>query len=247
MTVLTYPHVPAVGTIPVGLDASTGLPFDLPYRDHTLIVGGTLAGKTSVLGLYAAGVASKPDVALAIIDGEQSGIELTGFKPRATWFAQSARAAARTLDDIYTVRDMRLRLLLEAGEKRWTGNQILLLVDGYASLAPEARVMVGKLLRYRFLGIHVVITARPSQVVSEYLPTIVRENIDRVLVLDAVGRATPREYLRGRLRVPFDADEADYRVHLQDGAAFDRFVLSDQRAASIGTAFASYRIPLAKV
>lgn len=249
MTVFNYPHVPSVGTIPVGVDVATGSPFDLPHLEHALVVGDTLSGKTSLLGLYAAGVASKPDVALAVIDGEETGVELTGFKPRATWFAQSAQAAARTMDDIYAIRDLRADLLWKSGERRWTGNQILLLVDGYASLAPETRVMVGKLLRYRFLGIHVVIATRPSHLVSEYLPMPVRDNVDRILVLDAVGRVTPRERLSALLRVPFefDADEAGYRVHLQDGAAFDRFVLSDRRAASIGAAFASYRIPLAKV
>lgn len=247
MTVLTYPHVPAAGTIPVGVDVASGVPFDLPYRGHTLIVGETLSGKTSLLGLFAAGVASKPDVALAIIDGEQSGVELTGFESRATWFARSAQDAAETLSDLHAIKEMRRRVMLTEHQKQWSGNEIIVLVDGYASLDEGTRLMVSKLLRYRYLGIHVVITVPPSRLASEYLPTSVRANIARFLVLDAVGRATPREHLRGLLRVPFNADEADYRVHLGEGGAFDRFVLSDQRAASIGAAFASYRIPLAKV
>lgn len=253
MTVLTYPHVPAAGTVPAGLGVFTGSQFDLPYGGHALIVGGTASGKTSVLGLYAAGVTSKPGVALAIIDGAKNGAGLSGFEPRTTWFARSAQDAAETLRDLHAVKEMRMRVMLKESEKRWTGNEILVLVDEFWLLDPKTQAAVRDLLRFRAFGIHLVITAQPIHLFSGGLSSVDRDIVMNVLALDSRHQRVSREafgYALGR-REPV-AESRDFRAHVfnaheGDGDAFDPYQLRSDQAASIGSAFASYRIPLARV
>lgn len=252
MTVLTYPHVPPVGTIPVGRDVGTGSATDLSYGGHALVVGTTMSGKTSALSLYAAGVAPKPSVALAIIDGEKNGVELAAFEPRATWFARSAQDAAETVRDIVAIHEMRLRLMLAAKQKLWTGNEILLLVDGFWLLAPETRAMVRDLLRFRAFGIHTVITAQPGHFHGEVLSSVERDIVMNVLALDG-RQPVPRDALCYALgRRELFAEPREFRAHVfnayeREGSAFDPYWLDAAQAASIGTAFAAYRIPLARV
>jgi S-DNA-T family DNA segregation ATPase FtsK/SpoIIIE len=140
--------------------------FALP-GGHVLIGGATGRGKSGVLNVILADLASRGDVVLWGIDMKR-GLELAPWRRVLGRLAITDDEALETLTAANRVLDARAAVLAGRGDRKWQPSAdapaLLVLVDELAELGPEAMAQLERLARLgRATGIIVVtVTQRPS-------------------------------------------------------------------------------------
>ncbi len=140
--------------------------FALP-GGHVLIGGATGRGKSGVLNVILAELATRLDVVLWGVDMKR-GLELAPWRRVLHRLATTDDEALEMLTAANRVLDARARLLAERGERNWqpalAAPALLVLVDELAELSAEAMAQLERLARLgRAAGIILVtVTQRPS-------------------------------------------------------------------------------------
>ncbi len=169
-TPIPWPGDPAESItepIPLGqFEDGEPVRFPLP-GGHVLIGGATGRGKSGVLNVILAELATRTDVVLWGVDMKR-GLELAPWRQVLDRLATTNDEAVETLTAANRVLDARARLLAERGERKWQPTPdtpaLLVLVDELAELSAEAMAQLERLARLgRAAGIILVtVTQRPS-------------------------------------------------------------------------------------
>lgn len=245
---INYPNPFTKDSILLGQDVVSHAPHSVSYRGNTLIVGDGTSGMENLLRVHGAGICAKPDVALAVIDLEKQDA-LSHLEPRSTWLATTQDEARDALKDIADVIGSRKYDLVAAGTTVWSGNDIVVLIDGSWLLDADGMALLSEILRSGpALGVHVINAVRLEHLDTGVISSADRANYRAVMVSN--GRyplaARPSVVFFGILMDPAIRETA-HRAHVDGGGAFDVYRLGSGRAADIANAFHTYRIPLARV